>query len=168
MGLLKERLDSDQLNLYAGELQEEFQTADSIGLEEINITFGAIVVLSGLVATLLGGLAGDKLRDRFSGAYFLVSGIGMLIGFPLFISILRIPFPYAWGALFIAVFFLFFNTGPTNTILANLVLGAVADHAGWNTAILIVSSLILVSGVFWIWGAKYLKRDTERAPHMLG
>jgi MFS family permease len=194
MALLKQRLDSEQLNLYAGELQEQFRAPGSTGLEQINIIFGAIVVLSGLVATLLGGLAGDKLRDRFSGAYFLVSGIGMLIAFPLFISILWVPFPYAWGAVFAAVFFLFFNTGPTNTVLANvthpavrstafalnifiihafgdavspLVLGAVADHAGWNTAILVSSILILVSGIFWLWGVKYLQHDTEMATRRL-
>src|ERR1019366_5737504 len=43
-------------------------------------TFGGILALSGLTATLLGGWAGDKLRARFSGSYFLVSGAAMQIG----------------------------------------------------------------------------------------
>jgi MFS family permease len=195
MELLKQRLDSDQLNQYAGELQEQFHAPSSMGLEEINIVFGGIVVISGLFATLLGGLAGDKLRDRFPGAYFLVSGIGMLIGFPLLVAVLWTPFPYAWGTVFGAVFFLFFNTGPTNTVLANVthpavrstafalnifiihafgdavspvVLGAINDHAGWDTTILVASTLILVSGLFWLWGAKYLQHDTEMATRTLG
>ena len=44
--------------------------------------FGAVTVLAGLSATLLGGFAGDRLRPRFSGSYFLVSSAAMLIGFP--------------------------------------------------------------------------------------
>ena len=43
--------------------------------------FGAITVVAGLMATLLGGFAGDRLRGRFPGAYFLVSGAAMLVGF---------------------------------------------------------------------------------------
>lgn len=88
----------------------------------INAIFGGIVVVSGLIATLLGGLAGDWLRPRYSGSYFLVSGAGMLIAFPCFIAVLYTPFspfPWAWIFLFLACFFLFFNTGPSNTILAN-------------------------------------------------
>ena len=44
----------------------------------------------------------------------------MLIGLPLFLGFLVAPFPYAWGLVFLAEFCLFFNTGPTNTVLANV------------------------------------------------
>jgi hypothetical protein len=113
----------------------------------------------------------------------------MLIGFPLFVAALFTPFPYAWLLLFAAIFFLFFNTGPTNTALANVthpsvrasafalnifvihalgdaispfVIGAIADQSSLSTAILIVTLLVPVSGAFWLWGARYLKRDTDR------
>jgi MFS transporter, Spinster family, sphingosine-1-phosphate transporter len=89
----------------------------------VNIIFGAIVVVSGLGATLLGGMLGDWLRPRFSGSYFLVSGLSMLVAFPLFLAVLYVPFrpfPWAWICIFLSCFFLFFNTGPTNTILANV------------------------------------------------
>jgi MFS family permease len=92
-------------------------------LAQVNLIFGGIVVVAGLVATLLGGIAGDKLQPYFSGSYFLVSGVAMLIAFPLFIASLYLPFrpfPWAWICIFLACFFLFFNTGPTNTILANV------------------------------------------------
>src|SRR5581483_3501328 len=36
--------------------------------------FGAITAVAGLIATLSGGWLGDRLRARFSGSYFLVSG----------------------------------------------------------------------------------------------
>ncbi len=47
----------------------------------------------------------------------------MLIAFPFFVAGLFLPFepfPWAWLCIFVACFFLFFNTGPTNTILANV------------------------------------------------
>jgi MFS family permease len=86
----------------------------------VNQLFGIILVASGVVATILGGLAGDWLRPRFSGSYFLVSGVAMLVAFPIFLAALWVPFPGAWVLIFLACFFLFFNTGPTNTILANV------------------------------------------------
>jgi MFS family permease len=163
-------------------------------LAEINTIFGAIVVISGLVATLLGGIAGDRLRGRFPGSYFLVSGISMLIAFPMLVLVLWTPFPAAWVLIFFAVFFLFFNTGPTNTILANvthpairatgfavnifiihalgdaispLVMGAIADRTNMDTAIGLVSVFILIGGVLWLWGVRYLERDTHLAPTSL-
>jgi MFS family permease len=45
----------------------------------------------------------------------------MLVGFPLFLGVLYAPFPLAWVFVFLAVFCLFFNTGPSNTIIANVV-----------------------------------------------
>jgi MFS family permease len=89
-------------------------------LDHVNYVFGLIVVASGLGATILGGLVGDWLRPRFSGSYFLVSGTAMLVGFPLFLAVLYVEFPFAWVLMFMACFCLFFNTGPTNTILANV------------------------------------------------
>src|SRR5204862_564905 len=91
--------------------------------------FGLIVVVAGLTSTLLGGVIADKLRPRFPGSYFWVSGIGMLIACPIFVATLYIPFPAAWFAMFLAVFFLFLNTGPSNTALANLSLPTVRATA---------------------------------------
>src|SRR5204862_188687 len=99
----------------------------------VTTTFGAIVVVAGLGATLLGGYVGDKLRPRFPGSYFLVSGLAMLIGFPLSVAMLYVPFPWAWIFIFLACFCLFFNTGPTNTILANVTHPSIrASPFAWN------------------------------------
>jgi MFS transporter, Spinster family, sphingosine-1-phosphate transporter len=89
-------------------------------LTDANWTFGLIVVVSGLAATLAGGWVGDKLRSRWPGSYFLVSGWGMLVALPFFLAALFLPFPTAWIMIFITCCGLFFNTGPTNTILANV------------------------------------------------
>ena len=83
-----------------------------------------------------------------------------------------------------------FHTGPANTILANvvrseiratafainiliihalgdaispLIIGNIGDRTSLQTAFLGVSLLIPLSGVLWIWGAKYLDEDTRRA-----
>ncbi|TAK94758.1 MAG: MFS transporter [Verrucomicrobia bacterium] len=154
-------------------------------------TFGAILTVSGLAATLLGGLAGDKLRAKYPGSYFLVSAVAMFAGFPLFLAVLYVPFPLAWVFIFLACFCLFFNTGPTNTILANvthpamraqafalnillihslgdvispLIIGIVSDKWNMNVAFLLVGVMFVVSGIFWALGARHLKRDTELAP----
>jgi MFS family permease len=174
----------------------DFRKETKLGLDGVNLIFGIILVVSGLTATLLGGMAGDRLRPRYPGSYFLVSAMAMLLAFPLFVAALYLPFPWAWGFIFLACFFLFFNTGPTNTILANvthpsirasafalnilvihafgdvispLIIGLVYDRTGdMNAAFLMVSALILVGGLLWLWGAVYLGRDTELAPTRLG
>ena len=149
--------------------------------------FGLIMVVAGLVSTLLGGIIADRLRSRFAGSYFLVSGIGMLIACPLFIATLYIPFPAAWITMFLAIFFLFLNTGPSNTALANVslpavratafaanifvvhafgdvqafwLLGYIGGHANMHVAFLFVSAIIFASGVTWLLGVKYLSADT--------
>jgi MFS transporter, Spinster family, sphingosine-1-phosphate transporter len=156
------------------------------------IIFGAITALAGLSATLLGGVAGDKLRGRFPGSYFLVSGIAMIIGFPIFLAALHAPFPWAiWILIFLACFCLFFNTGPTNTILANVVhpsirtagfavnifiihalgdvtspviIGLLNDRYGdMNKSFLLVGLMFLAAGVFWLIGVRFLQRDTAMA-----
>ena len=151
--------------------------------------FSGITVIAGLVSTLLGGIVADKLRPRFPGSYFLVSGIGMLIGCPIFIISLYVPFPAAWVAMFVAIFFLFLNTGPSNTAIANVSLpsvratafalnilvihalgdvpafpaiGYVGGHTNMRVAFLFVSGMMLLAGVVWLIGVKYLPADTER------
>src|SRR5437667_7704899 len=149
--------------------------------------FGLITVVAGLTSTLLGGIVADKLRSRFAGSYFWVSGIGMLIACPMFVVTLYIPFPAAWITMSLAIFFLFLNTGPSNTALANVslpavratafaanifvihalgdvqafwLLGYIGGHANMHVAFLFVSGIIFVSGLAWLIGVKYLPADT--------
>lgn len=156
----------------------------------VNLIFGLIVVVAGLGATLLGGWVGDKLKPRYPGSYFLVSGMAMLLGFPLVLCVLWMPFPAAWVFVFLAVFCLMFNTGPTNTILANvthpsvrasafalnifvihalgdavspMIIGFINGYAqNMNAGFLTVSFMFLLAGVLWLLGARFLERDTAR------
>jgi hypothetical protein len=84
---------------------------------------------------------------------------------------------------------LFFNTGPSNTALANVTHPSVRSTAfalnifvihaagdaispplmGWivgrwqmNIAFLVVSAVMLAAGLLWLSGAKFLGRDTAR------
>jgi MFS family permease len=166
----------------------EFRGAGS--LAQVNLIFGAIVVLAGTAATFLGAQAAERLKKRRSGAYFLVSGWAMLLGFPIFVAALFIPFPFAWILMFLATFCLLFNTGPANTIIADvnsaavrtfaysvniftihalgdvispLIIGAVADAKGMNIAFLFVSLFFLIGGTLWLYGARFLADDTQRA-----
>jgi MFS family permease len=166
-----------------------------VGPIDSKTMFGGITAVAGLVSTLAGGLAGDWLRPRFSGSYFLVSGFALLLGFPMTLLMIWTPFPWAWVFIFLAVFFLFFNTGPTNTILANVIhpsmrgsafaLNILIIHAfgdaisppliGWisggqahlDRGFIVVSLAMLVGGIIWLMGAKYLKHDAEMAPSRL-
>jgi MFS family permease len=149
--------------------------------------FGLITVVAGLVSTLLGGVIADRLRSRFAGSYFWVSGIGMLIACPFFVATLYTPFPAAWVPMFFAIFFLFVNTGPSNTALANValpavratafavnilvihalgdvqafwLLGYIGGHTNMHVAFLFVSGMIFLSGLTWLIGVKYLPADT--------
>jgi len=162
--------------------------------ERAGLFFGGIVASAGLVATLAGGIAGDRLRGKIPGSYFLVSALGMLAGFPLFLLLLITPFPLAWLVLFAAVFCLFFNTGPSNTALANTtppeirasafainiliihtlgdaispgIIGKIRDHYSLNIGFVAVSGMMLLGGLFWLWGMKYLAEDTRTAPTLL-
>src|SRR5262249_2333900 len=73
------------------------------------IVFGGMLVVAGLTATILGGLAGDLLRKRFASAYFFVSGIGVMIAFSFSAAVGFVPFPLSLGVMF---FWLFFNPAP--------------------------------------------------------
>jgi MFS family permease len=157
-------------------------------LTEVNTTFGMIVVLAGLLATFSGGWLGDRLRTRIRGAYFVLSGAAILLAFPCTLAMIRLPFPAAWVAVFGAVFFLFFNTGPANTALANVtapgiratafamniffihafgdaisppLIGWLKDKTSWNTAFVLVSLMMMLASALWFIGARYLDKDTE-------
>jgi MFS transporter, Spinster family, sphingosine-1-phosphate transporter len=188
---LKETIGDGDLGQYGERIFSAATTGDSMTLGRINFFFGMIVVVSGLGATLLGSFVGEKLRTGgLKGAYFHTIGWSTLLAFPFFLAMLLVPFPYAWGFFFVAVFFLFFNTGPANTILANVtrseiratafainilvihmlgdvisppIIGLIADVASLQAAFLGVSFFILVGGTLWVLGAKSLDADTANA-----
>ncbi len=188
---LQETLGAESLKRYGERVFTAATAENSIQLDGITFRFGMIVVLSGIGATLLGGYVGDKLRlNGVRGAYFHAAGWTTLMAFPFFVGMLYAPFPYAWALLFVAVFFLFFNTGPANTILANVtrseiratafainilvihmlgdvisppIIGFIGDRASLQPAFLFVSVFIVIGGTLWVLGARSLDADTAKA-----
>jgi MFS family permease len=185
------KMDAAELEQYGSFINNAATAEGSLTTGKIGLYFGAVVVISGLVATMLGGWLGDKLRNRgVKGAYFHVAGWGTVLAFPFFLAMLYAPFPLAWVFMFLAVFWLFVNTGPANTILANVtrphiratafainilvihalgdaisppMIGAVRDAESLHTAFLFTSCLIPAAGLLWVLGAKHLDADTAAA-----
>src|SRR6059036_3793455 len=109
--------------------------------------------------------------------------MGMWLCITTCVAVLSVRFPLACLIIFIAVFFLFFNTGPSNTALANVtpptvrasafalnifiihllgdatsppLIGVVRDRWNMNVALWGVAVLMVMAGCLWFWGAKYL------------
>src|SRR5260370_25797094 len=107
----------------------------------------------------------------------------MLIGCSFFIATLYVPFPAAWITMFFAIFFLFLNTGPSNTALANVslpaaratafaanifvihalghvqafwLLGYIRGHTDMPRPVSVVASVIFITGLAWLPRAKSL------------
>jgi MFS family permease len=161
-------------------------------LGHVNKVFGVITVITGITATLSGGLVADWLRGKVKGSYFVVSGVALALAFPMLLLMLYRPFPMAWLWIFMCEFCLFFNTGPSNAALANVtkasvratafavnifmihalgdaispaVIGFIADQTGdnMNLAFGVVGVVVLVGAACWLIGSRYLDRDTAVA-----
>ena len=146
-----------------------------------NSTFGGILVVAGLLATLAGGMAGDSsLRDS-RASYFLVSAAGSARGVSAVARDAVRAVPVRVGVDFPRGFFcLFFNTGPSNTILANVtppairatrvrgqhprhppalgdvasppIIGWIRDRSNLTVGFIVVSVMMLVGGLIWLVG----------------
>jgi hypothetical protein len=47
------------------------------------------------------------------------------------------------------------------------IIGVITSLSSMQVGFIVVSMLILLGGVFWLWGTRYLARDTELAPTRL-
>jgi MFS transporter, Spinster family, sphingosine-1-phosphate transporter len=90
-------------------------------LEAANFTFGIIIVIDGIVASLAGGWLGDYLLRRTRSSYYLVSAVSMGLGVPVMIVALFVRGKLMVPAIAAAAFLLLINTSPLNTALINSV-----------------------------------------------
>lgn len=158
-----------------------------LALETADAWFGALLALAGFLGTLAGGALADRVARRHPGAHFLVPGAGLLAAAPLAAAGILLPWPQAyWPALFLAAACIFMNTGPLNAALVNVVpaplratavaanvlaihllgdalsptlLGAIADVAGLQLAVLAVALVVAGGGIVLILTAPRLERD---------
>lgn len=90
-------------------------------LEAANLTFGIIIVVDGIVASLAGGWLGDYLLPRWKSSYYLVSAVSMGIGVPVMMVALFAQGRAMVPAIALSAFFLLLNTSPLNAALINSV-----------------------------------------------
>lgn len=158
-----------------------------VPLERAGPFFGLLLVVAGFTGTLVGGWLGDWLQARDRGGHFVASGLGLALGVPgaLVAALATTPWIY-WGAIFVALFFLFFNTGPLNAALMNVVpatmrstagalnillvhllgdaispavIGAIGDVSSLGAAIVVNSGVIALSAAIFLAGRGVLRRD---------
>jgi MFS transporter, Spinster family, sphingosine-1-phosphate transporter len=98
-------------------------------LDRANTIFGLMTVVSGTVATLLGGWIGDRLLRRTHAAYQLVSAIGMAVSIPAIVIAIYSHGPAMLPAIFVGEFFLLLNTAPLNAALVNSVSASIRATA---------------------------------------
>jgi MFS family permease len=101
----------------------------NVPLDKANLIFGSLTLVSGILATLLGGWLGDRYLSRHKGSYYIVSGIGMALALP---SILCAVYFTGWPmypAIFLGEFFLLLNTAPLNAALVNSVSASIRATA---------------------------------------
>jgi MFS family permease len=145
---------------------------------EVTVQFGMVIVITGLLGTLVGGIIADKLEKRGvhqSGLW--VSGLSTLSAFPFFLYVLFSHGSYFWTAMIIGNVLAFLSTGPINleivraappnwraraialSILAIHILGDVpspplvgyiSDHSGsLRTGMMLIPVFILLAGTLW-------------------
>lgn len=151
-------------------------------LESANYTFGLIVVVDGIVASLAGGWLGDYLLPRMKGAYYFVSAVSMALGVPFMIVALFNPGRLMLPAIAVAAFLLLFNTSPLNAAVVNSVgahirataiafnifilhflgdvpsptmMGWVADKHSLQTAFILPVIAMVVSALILFLGARF-------------
>jgi len=95
--------------------------ARGYSLKNANELFGAIVVVDGILASLIGGWLGDLLLPRMKSSNYFVSAISMGLGVPVMIIALFFKGAIMLPAIAFAAFLLLLNTSPLNTALVNSV-----------------------------------------------
>ena len=152
--------------------------------KEAAIVFGALLCVSGLVGTLVGGVVGDRAERKSVTGGLKISGWGMLLAAPFMVwTAYAGSVPIIFAAAFIAMFLVFLNNGPLNNAIVSAVpplfrsfavgLSVLCYHAlgdaisppiiGWlgdrlslGTAIALNAIPVAVGGLLLIVGARLL------------
>ena len=148
---------------------------------ESTVAFGAIVLVTGLAGTFLGGFLGDWLLPRTRQAYLWVSGIATLLAAPLTLVGLTSRDKVVFlTAIVIAEVLVFMCTGPINSAILNMVspleratavglsvlvmqalgnipapiaIGAISDASSLAKGVLIVPAAMVIAGMIWSYAA---------------
>ena len=159
-------------------------------LASADLMFGGVLAAAGLVGTLIGGRLGDRLAARHPSGHFLLAGASLLLSVPFAVAGIVAPSPAIfWPAMFVALTFLFLNTGPLNAAMANVlpaqlrgwgfamntmaihllgdaasptVIGFASDRIGLKLPVLVTVTLPFLAGLVLLAGRGALTRDLAR------
>lgn len=96
---------------------------NGMSLEDANMKLGVAILLAGLIGTPLGSWLGDIAARRWSGGFFLMSGVSMLVSVP-FILVALLAALWGWPLVFFGiatgVTLAMLNYGPSNAIIINV------------------------------------------------
>jgi MFS family permease len=93
-----------------------------ISLNEADRFFGISLVLTGLIATLLGGFWGTSWIKKNPNAYANLLALSAICAIPVSYFAFVAVNPFFFSASFVlAMFFIFLSTGPTNTLILETV-----------------------------------------------
>jgi MFS transporter, Spinster family, sphingosine-1-phosphate transporter len=157
------------------------QRAHGMSLAAADHFFGLALVVTGLIATLLGGMAATAWQKRDPAGYSKVLALSAAATVPAAFGAFLVPdLAWAKAALVAAMFLIFLGTGPINTLIVETVpvamratamagsifaihllgdfwspkiVGALSDRLGdLQRAILwTLPSSLAVCAIFWFW-----------------
>lgn len=167
-----------------------------LSVAEAGTVFGALTVGAGLVGSLLGGWLGDKLLKVTGKAYFLVSGVGLVLALPAGVmAVQSSSYPAALAFLFLAEALAFLNMGPLNGVIvwvtppavrnmafaANIfvihalgdavspaLIGLASDRWGLAPALSGTMLFLGLAGAFCLWGAGHVEKDSAEVDRVHG
>jgi sugar phosphate permease len=153
--------------------------------------FGALLLGTGFVGTLLGGPVSDRLAVHDRGAHFTFSGLTLLAALPFTALAVLSPNPAIyWPAMGATLFCLFLNYGPLNAAMVNILpgtarargvglhtttihlfgdacspflIGMASDAIGLRVPVLCTGLLVGLSGIILLLGRHALIRDLDAA-----
>ncbi|MDE2292939.1 MAG: MFS transporter [Elusimicrobia bacterium] len=159
-----------------------------LSVAEAGTVFGALTVGAGLLGSLAGGWLGDRLLRVTGKAYFLVSGVGLLLALPAGVAaIASHSYHMTLALLFTAETLAFLNMGPLNGVVvwvtapavrsmafaANIfvihalgdalspaIIGWASDRWGLNRALSGAMLFMGLAGLFCLWGARHVESDS--------
>jgi MFS transporter, Spinster family, sphingosine-1-phosphate transporter len=157
-----------------------FQKVHGLPLERADSAFGAVLIVTGIAGSLLGGLLATMWQKRTPAGYALLLCSSVLAAVPAsFWALTATATVPSMAMLALSMFLLFFITGPVNTLILELVpvnvrssamaisifmihlfgdlyspeaVGRLADRAagGFRAALLVLPGALLVASLFWM------------------
>jgi MFS family permease len=150
---------------------------------------GVTVIIGGLVGTALGGWVADRLTGTIRGAYFWLCGLTMFASAPfIYWSLVARQPMVIFSAMSVGLILVFISTGPSNAIIVNVtvpriraaafainifmihilgdipsppLMGLVTRLSDMFTGLAVTLPALLLSGLFYCLGARYLEADQE-------